>query len=126
MLRESSQTQHLADNLDLTAVTDASKDSGVAHGELLIRFAEAVLGNNEIGLETARDIVRQEILTELGPEALVDAAGVVATFMQMVRIADSTGIAVVGPMLEKSSDFRTELGLNAYGSAQNTLGRTAA
>lgn len=118
MLRASSQTQHLADNLDLSAVIDAAKDSGVAHGALLIRFAEAVLGNDETTLETTR----QELLTELGPEALVDAAGVVATFMQMVRIADSTGIAVVGMMLDKSSDFRTELGIDDFRSAQNTFG----
>ena len=121
MLRASSQTQHLADSLDLSAVIDAAKDSGVAHGALLICFAEAVLGDDE----TTLDAVRQEMLTELGPEALVDAAGVVATFMQMVRIADSTGIAVAGLMLEKSRDFRTELGINDFRSAQNTLGTTA-
>ena len=120
MLRASSQTQHLADNLDLSAVIDATKDSGVVHGALLIRFAEAVLGDDETALET----VRKEVLTQVGPEALVDAAGVVATFMQMVRIADSTGIAVVEMMLEKSSDFRSELGINDFRSAQNTLERT--
>ena len=122
MLRESSQTQQLVDNLDLSAVTDAAKDSGVAHGKLLIRFAEAVLGDDEAGL----DSVRQELHEEIGPQALVDAAGVVAAFMQMVRIADATGIAVVGPMLDKSSDFREELGLNRFASARNTLGETAA
>lgn len=122
MLWESGQTQQLVDNLDLSAVTDAAKDSGVTHGKLLIRFAEAVLGDDEAGLDT----VRREMLEELGAQALVDAAGIVATFMQMVRIADATGIAVVGPMLDKSCDFREELGLNRFGSARNTLGETAA
>lgn len=118
MLRASSQTQQLTDKLDLSAVVDPAKDSGVVHGALLIRFAEAVLSNDD----TALNMTRTQMLENLGPEALVDAAGVVATFMQMVRIADATGIAVVGMMLEKSSDFRTELGLNDFGSAQNTFG----
>ena len=122
MLRESSQTQQLVDNLDLSAVADATKDSGVAHGRLLIRFAEAVLGDDVAELAA----VRQEVRAALGPQALVDASGIVATFMQMVRIADATGIAVVGPMLDKSHDFRHELGLHRFASARNTLGQTAA
>ncbi len=122
MLRESSQTQQLTDTLDLSAVTDLAKDSGVAHGKLLIRFAEAVLGDDE----AERQTLRREMLEEIGPQGLVDAAGIVATFMQMVRIADATGIAVSDPMLDKSSDFREELGLNRFGSARNTLGETAA
>lgn len=121
MLRESSQTQQLVDNLDLSAVADATKDSGVAHGTLLIRFAEAVLGDDEVEL----DAVRHDVFAALGPQALVDAAGIVATFMQMVRIADATGIAVVGPMLDKSHDFRHELGLHHFASARNTLSQTA-
>lgn len=121
MLRESSQTQQLVDNLDLSAVADATKDSGVAHGTLLIRFAEAVLGDDEAEL----DAIRHDVRAALGPQALVDASAIVATFMQMVRIADATGIAVVGPMLDKSHDFRHELGLHRFASARNTLSQTA-
>ncbi len=71
------------------------------------------------------DTVRGEILTKLGREALVDAAGVVATFMQMVRIADATGIAIDPAILEKTQDVRERLGINTFASAQNTLGAGA-
>ena len=47
----------------------------------------------------------------LGPEAMVDAAGVASNFERMVRIADSTGIEL-GDLLEQATaDVRTVLGL---------------
>ena len=47
----------------------------------------------------------------LGPEAMVDAAGVASNFERMVRIADSTGIEL-GDLLEQASaDVRDALGL---------------
>ncbi len=91
------------------------------HGTLLIAFADAVLGKDKTTLDT----VRSEMLTELGQAALVDAAGVVATFMQMVRIADATGIAIGTAILEKTQDVRETLGINTFASAQNTLGAGA-
>ncbi len=121
MLRASSQTLDLAVNLDLSAVVTPDTDSGLPHGTLLIAFADAVLGKDK----TALDTVRSEMLTELGQAALVDAAGVVATFMQMVRIADATGIAIGTAILEKTQDVRETLGINTFASAQNTLGPNA-
>lgn len=47
----------------------------------------------------------------LGPEAMIDAAGVASNFERMVRIADSTGIEL-GDLLEQASaDVREALGL---------------
>ena len=51
------------------------------------------------------------MIETLGPEAMVDAAGVVSNFERMVRIADSTGIEL-GDLLEQATaDVRTVLGL---------------
>ena len=117
MLRASSQTQHLDDQLDLSAVIDSGQDSGLPHSRLLIAFVDAVLGKDSETLVAARNA----LFEEMGPEALVDAAGVIATFIQMVRIADATGIAVDAPILEKTQEDRETLRLNDFNSAQNTL-----
>ena len=51
------------------------------------------------------------MIETLGPEAMVDAAGVASNFERMVRIADSTGIEL-GDLLEQATaDVRTVLGL---------------
>jgi hypothetical protein len=63
-------------------------DGGVSHGRLLVSFAEAVMGEDEAALAGRRG----EVLKQLGAEALVDAAGVIAGFNAVDRIADSTGI----------------------------------
>ena len=54
---------------------------------------------------------RAAVVETLGPEAMVDAAGVASNFERMVRIADSTGIEL-GDLLEQASaDVRDALGL---------------
>ena len=60
------------------------------------------------------------MLERLGPEQLVDAAGVAATFNMMDRIADSTGIPLDGPIDFMTVDMRTEIGLDQFPSAANT------
>jgi hypothetical protein len=74
---------------DLRAVTQGSKigDSGIAHGETLVTFAEAAVTGDSAQLATARDAVRAAI----GSDGLVDAAAVIGNFQRMVRIADGTG-----------------------------------
>ncbi len=107
--------------MNLKAVLDPSLESGIPHGEALLAFADAVLGEEDEVLDSAR----KRVLKELGPEALVDAAAVVATFMQMDRIADATGIPMDGAFLEQTREVRAELGLNRFASAQNTFGSEA-
>ena len=113
-LRGSSPTS----DIDLHAAVNANTENGVPHGALLNTFAEAVLGTDDTQLET----VRNAIVTELGPAALVDAAAVIAGFTQMDRIADATGIPLDDFVIEATNDVREDLGLHNYGSARNTLG----
>jgi len=103
--------------VDLKGVTDKSIDSGILHGSALISFAEAVLGQDDAALVSARNCV----LKNLGPAGLSDTAAIVATFQQMVRIADGAGIPLDGLVADMTVDIRSEIGLNEFGSARNTL-----
>ena len=96
------------------------------HGDVLTAFAEALVGDDEDLLATARRRVAQA----LGPAGLVDAAAVASNFERMNRIADATGIPLDGPVAALSSDLRDTLGLDRFASAANSsrvgwLGRTA-
>ncbi len=63
------------------------------------------------GDEETRARTRAAVIEALGPEAMVDAAGVAANFERMVRIADATGIEL-GDLLEQvTADVRDALGL---------------
>ena len=78
----------------------------MAHGAELGAFAEAIV----TGAQTLAQS-RAAVVEALGPEAMVDAAGVASNFERMVRIADSTGIEL-GDLLEQASaDVRDALGL---------------
>jgi hypothetical protein len=68
------------------------------------------------GLERART----NLLAAVGPEGLVDTAGIVGNFQRMVRIADSTGIPLDGALDVVSQDVREELELERFGSSRNT------
>ena len=113
LLRGSSPTGEI----DLQAAVNASTENGVPHGALLNAFTEAVLGTDDAQLDTARNA----IVTALGPAALVDAAAVIAAFMQMDRIADATGVPLDDFVVDATNDFREDLGLHKFGSARNTL-----
>ena len=104
--------------LDLRAVTDGKSAgaSGVDHAEVLVAFAEAVVGRDDAALGGAR----RALLDAMGGEALVDAAAVVANFQRMVRIADGTGIPLDAPLDVMSADLREELELSRFGSSVNT------
>lgn len=117
LLRESSPTS----NIDMYAAVNNSTENGVPHGASLNAFAEAVLGADDVKLNTARNSLREA----LGPRALVDSAAVVASFMQMDRIADATGIPLDNTVAQATKNLRGELGLNDLGSARNTFGETA-
>lgn len=107
------------DAFDMHVITEGgtATPSGVAHGETLVAFAEAVIGEDESALAVAQ----QRVLDELGPEALVDAAAVASNFERMVRIADSTGIPLDDVVYERTAGERKELHLGRFGSAANTL-----
>ena len=78
----------------------------MAHGAELVAFAEAIVTGAQPLAQS-----RVAVVEALGPEAMVDAAGVASNFERMVRIADSTGIEL-GDLLEQASaDVRDALGL---------------
>jgi hypothetical protein len=108
------------DTFNLQVVTEGTTatPSRVLHGETLVAFAEAVVGEDEAILAVAR----QHVLDELGPAALVDAAAIASNFERMVRIADSTGIPLDDRVYERTADERKALHLEQFGSAANTHG----
>jgi hypothetical protein len=54
---------------------------------------------------------RLDVIEELGPEALVDAASVFGNFAMMNRIAEGTGIPLAKQMQDREQDLIAELGL---------------
>lgn len=98
------------DEVNLHAITQGQEvDSGVPASNELLSFAENVLRGQGEELNQARN----ELIAILGPQAMVDAAAVIANFSRMVRIADGTGIPLDEMMAEYSSDMRADLGLNS-------------
>jgi hypothetical protein len=116
MLRVSVESE--GGTANLAALTGAAPGAaaGVAHGAELVRFAEAVLGDDDAELRLAREA----LLAAVGPEAFVEAAGVVSNFQRMVRIADATGIPLDAPVAMLTQDLRRDLGLGRFGSGANT------
>lgn len=87
-------------------------DGGVAHGAILVEFAEAVWDDDDARLDAAR----RAVIDVLGPAALVDSAGIAATFNAIDRVADSTGIPIDEVRLEPTAAFRASLGIDAFPS----------
>jgi hypothetical protein len=85
----------------------------VPHGGTLIRFADAVLGDDNGALDQARLAVRRA----LGAVALSDAAAVVGWFNAIDRVADATGIPLEPDKAAASADFRAALGLDRFAVA---------
>ena len=84
-------------------------DSGVPAGDRLVAFADAVVIAGSGDLANAREALR----AELGPDALVDAAAVVASFNSVVRIADASGIPIEECKREAVAGIVAELGLDS-------------
>ena len=93
--------------VDLRSITDRSVDPLLPGGSGLLALADAVL----LGTPPAA-AARDGVIAALGPEGLVDAAGVIGTFEMMNRIADATGMPVGRGSLERTADLRRELGLD--------------
>jgi len=104
-----------ADLRALTGVVD-SAESRIPNGDALIAFAEAVVGGSDAEISRTRG----ELLERVGPEAFVDACGVIGNFERMVRIADSTGIPLDAPVTAMTADIRGELGIDGFASARHT------
>lgn len=106
--------EHSGEQYDLSAVLgDSGKDTGIPDADVLIRFAEAVVGYDEA--ETAA--ARQAVIDRMGEAALVDAAGIAANFNAIDRVADSSGIPLEDEKAAITEDFREDLGINKFGIA---------
>ena len=108
LLRASSQYHGV--EVDVSVVKGWVREGGVAQGELLGGFAEALISGSDDELAHARS----RVLVDLGPAALVDAAGVAALFNAIDRVADATGIPVEEDKLAASADFRERLQIGKY------------
>lgn len=99
--------EHTGDDYDLTAiVAEGVADGGVASGAALTAYADAFFTDGS-GFAAARERLRREV----GEEASVDAAAVLAIFNAVVRIADATGIPLEDTKARLSVDIRDALGL---------------
>ncbi|MBI1779464.1 MAG: hypothetical protein HYR63_29380 [Proteobacteria bacterium] len=113
MLRASSD--HSDKTFDLRLLLGAGEgDGGVAHGRVLVEFAEAVLSEDGGRLDAARG----NLLAGLGGEALVDASGIVGLFDAIDRVADATGIPLEEEKAQISAAYRAELGIDEFASGR--------
>ena len=92
---------------------DGAHDGGIAHGDLLIRFANAVLGNDGVELAAAREAIAEA----MGGPALTDTAAVAALFNAIDRVADSTGIPLEDAKATATADFRAAIGVDRFAAA---------
>jgi hypothetical protein len=116
MLRESIEIA--GESIDLDGLTDpaCTRIEGIEHSEPLLQFANAFMGDDAAALVAARET----LVKAMGPEAMVDAAGVASNFQRVVRVADATGIPSDGPIAVMQADLVEQLGIDKYVSAANT------
>ena len=112
MLRASSRGN---DALDIQSVVDPEAESGVPHGGILTAFAESAVRRSDDLPEC-----REDIVAAIGEPALIDAAGIVANFQRMVRIADACGIPLDDWTRKRTADAKEQLHLDRFKSAANT------
>ena len=115
LLRASAKANE--EEIGLEGVMDDSAESKVPEGALLGEFTEAVVRRDP---ELTQ--IRERVVETMGPEAMVDAAAVVANFQRMVRIADGIGIPIDESWRDYSAEMREGLGVGEFASSANTPG----
>ena len=120
MLRASEK--HAGQAYDLDAITAGGGETGVPHGDLLIAFGEAVLGDDDESLAAARGA----IVDRLGAAALVDAAGIVGLFDAIDRVADATGTPLEDWKAAQTESIRDDLAINRFDEIKAELDRSLA
>ena len=105
MLRASSSAFEY--DLDVDALRDPAIPTGIPGGSLLLRLVDSVLTDSE-----PLDGVHDEIIAELGPESLVDAASVFGNFEMMNRVAEVSGIPIPQQGIDRNRELieRLEIG----------------
>ena len=92
-------------------------DTGVPSGDLLLAFAEKIIGTDRVAL----DETRTALAKALGPAAVSGASAVAGNFSKNDRIANGIGIPIDDMVFNGTEDLREQLGVNAYKSAENTF-----
>jgi len=116
MLRASSE--HNGDDINLSALTGgADGDAGIAHGDKLIAFAEAVIADHVSDMAAARAAVK----AGLGDAVLVDTAGIIGMFNGLDRVADSTGAPLEDWKAAETADMRAAIGIDAFAATKAEL-----
>ncbi|NIB38916.1 hypothetical protein HBA55_04920 [Pseudomaricurvus alkylphenolicus] len=107
--------------VDLVGLTDpdCKEIVGIPHSSALIRFCDAFMADDPEALASAREL----LVTEFGPEAMVDTAGIASNFQRMNRIADATGLPLDSLGNNKLNALRDslngQLGIDQYRSVIN-------
>ena len=114
MLLGRSSDDHDALNLNGTVRNEI--DSGVEHGDALLRYTDAAV-NRAPDLAQARNALE----VKMGAEAVVDCAATIANFQRMVRIADGCGIPLDKFSRQESAAWRDGLGIDHFRSRNNTF-----
>jgi alkylhydroperoxidase family enzyme len=96
--------------LDARSITDRSVDPLLPSGNALLDFVDAVL----TGEQDQQNMARDAVVDALGPTGLVDAAGVIANFEMMNRIADATGMPVGKGTLKRTAEWRALIGIDRF------------
>lgn len=97
-------------------IGEANDGGGIPAGDILARFAEAIVGDDDAALAAARN----DVIDTLGADAFVDACSVASMFNAIDRVADSTGIPIDEDRLEPTAEFRESLGITAFPSGRGT------
>ena len=108
MLRESALA--FGYDINVKAIADPVLPLGIPGGNTLLRFVDAVTGVSRVDIADAQ----RDVVEELGPEALVDAASVYGNFAMMNRIAEGTGIPLAKQMETREADLIAALGLDRF------------
>lgn len=108
MLRASGH--HEGNDYSLAGVSEGSGLTGVAAGDVLLRFVDAALGSDVMLLEAARSAA----VGSVGAAGMLDAAAVIGGFDGITRIADATGIPVEPAKAEGAADFVEALGIGRF------------
>ena len=112
LLRESGERAELGVDMRVVRGHSAEADGGVPNGAALRRFAEDVVRGGE-GLAASRGAV----LEAVGATQAAHAAGVIASFDAINRVADATGIRLDEQSQARAGDLIEELELETLRSA---------
>lgn len=103
---------------DVDALSMA-QGANVAAGPELVRFATAALTDHDDLAEA-----REGLSSAVGDAGLVEAAGTVAAFEGLNRIADATGIQLDDNLAADTADVRADLGIDAFSTTDGKVRST--